>query len=76
MTIQIPAIIENGLIKPLAAIPFADQALVQVTISAQVVETNHTPNQFMAAAGMMPWVDDPQAQDILFSDSNSQWEQP
>jgi predicted DNA-binding antitoxin AbrB/MazE fold protein len=76
MTFHVEAIIENGMIKPLTAIPFAEQTRVQVVIQPELVQPEDARARFMETAGMIPAITDPAVMKYLMSDENSILESP
>jgi len=52
MPLTVEAIYENGVLKPLQSLPFAEHAKVQVTVQAAVSRARRT-------AGLLRWTGDP-----------------
>jgi predicted DNA-binding antitoxin AbrB/MazE fold protein len=75
MTFHVEAIIENGMIKPLTAIPFAEQTRVQVVIQPEVTSSAIKTTSIRDTAGILGWTGTQAELDALINDEDSLWNQ-
>ena len=58
MSITIEAVYENGVLKPVRALPFADRQKVEITVKA-------VPSRVRQTAGLMGWTGSQEVADFI-----------